>query len=218
MNTQMYKLFFFPGSAAMAPHAALEEIGAPYELIRVDLERGEQRAPAFLEVNPKGRVPVLVAGADVFTEAAAIILHLADRHPAAGLAPAPGTPGRGHLYEWLLYLSNTVQATFLEYFYPEKQFDDAARRAELKAAAERQLGFMFAHIDAHLGAGGPYLLGPTFSAADLFLHMVARWSRWLEKPAYRYANIKRCTDLVKVRPAVMRMMAAQGIVEQEKAP
>jgi len=174
-------------------------------------------------VNPKrgepqkGRVPVLVTGSDVFTETAAIILHLADRHPAAGLAPAPGTPGRGHLYEWLLYLSNTVQTTF-RIFLSREAFRRCRATRRTQDRCERQLGSMFAHVDAHLGAGGPYLLGATFSAADLFLHMVARWSRWLDKPAYRRANIKRCTDLVKVRPAVMRMMAAQGVTEQEKAP
>ncbi len=76
---------------------------------------------------------------------------------------------------------------------------------------------MFIYIDTELAARGPYLLGDNFSAADLFMHMLARWSRWFEKPAYRYIHIKQLTDRVKARPAVQRMMKAQGIVEQEKA-
>ena len=213
----MYRLYNGPGAAGMAPHAALEEIGAPYELVLLDIPKGDHRQPSYLKINPKGRVPALVDGDEVLTESAAILIHLVDKHPEAKLAPPPGTPARGHFYEWLFYLSNTVQPTMIEYFYPEKWFDSGARQADLKVSAERRLGEMFAFVDAELAARGPYLLGATFSGADLFLHMLVRWSRWLDAPAYRLAHIKRCTDLVKARPAVMRMMASEGIVEEEKA-
>jgi glutathione S-transferase len=214
----MYRLFYAPGSAAMAPHAVLEEIGAKHELVPVDLQKKAHQKPEYLKLNPKGRVPVLVDGDFVLTESAAIIMHLADRHPEAKLAPALGTPQRAHWYQWLLYLSNTLQPAFLEYFYPEKSFPDAPNtQQQLKASAERRLAGMFIYIDSQLVERGPYLLGETFSAADIFMHMLARWSRWFEKPAYRYIHIKQLTDLVKARPAVQRMMKAQGIVEQEKA-
>lgn len=214
----MYTLFWAPGTAAMAPHAALEEIGAPHKLVRVDIKSGEHRKPEYLKLNPKGRVPVLVDGDQTLTESAAILMHLADKHPEAALAPMPSMPERGRYYQWLLYFSNTVQATMTEYFHPDWYFADAAPRAALKAGAERRLGPIFAYIDDELGKGdGPYVLGRNFRAPDLFLHMMARWSRWLDKPAYRHPNIKRCTDLVKARPAVQRMMAAQGIAEQENA-
>jgi len=214
----MYRLFYAPGSAAMAPHAVLEEIGAKHELVPVDLQKKAHQKPEYLKLNPKGRVPVLVDGDFVLTESAAIIMHLADRHPEAKLAPALGTPLRAHWYQWLLYLSNTLQPAFLEYFYPERSFPDAPNtQQQLKGSAERRLAGMFIYIDAELATRGPYLLGDTFSAADIFLHMLARWSRWFEKPAYRYIHIKQLTDLVKARPAVQRMMKAQGIVEQEKA-
>ncbi|HEX2115543.1 MAG TPA: glutathione S-transferase N-terminal domain-containing protein [Alphaproteobacteria bacterium] len=214
----MYRLFYAPGSAAMAPHAVLEEIGAKHELVLVDLQKKAHQRPEYLKLNPKGRVPVLVDGDFVLTESAAIIMHLADRHPEAKLAPALGTPQRAHWYQWLLYLSNTLQPAFLEYFYPERSFPDAPNtQQQLKASAERRLAGMFIYIDSELAVRGPYVLGETFSAADIFMHMLARWSRWFEKPAYRYIHIKQLTDLVKARPAVQRMMKAQGIVEQEKA-
>ena len=215
----MYKLFYAPGSAAMAPHAVLEEIGAPHELVLVNLEKRAHQRPEYLKLNPKGRVPVLVDGDFVLTESAAIIMHLTDMHPDAKLAPAPGTRERAHWYQWLLYLSNTLQPAFLEYFYPDRTFPGAPNtQQQLKASAERRLAGMFIYIDAELASRGPYLLGETFSAADIFLHMLARWSRWFDKPAYRYLHIKQLTDRVKARPAVQRMMKAQGIVEQEKAP
>jgi glutathione S-transferase len=214
----MYKLFYAPGSAAMAPHAVLEEIGGKYELVPVDLKSKAHQKPEYLKLNPKGRVPVLIDGNFAMTESVAIIMHLADRHPEAKLAPAIGTPERAHWYQWLLYLTNTLQPTYLEYFYPERSFPDAPNtQQQLKASAERRLASMFIYIDSELAARGPYLLGETFSAADIFMHMMARWSRWFEKPAYRYLHIKQLTDLVRARPAVQRMMKAQGIVEQEKA-
>jgi len=214
----MYRLFYAPGSAAMAPHAVLEETGAKHELVSVDLQKKAHQKPEYLKLNPKGRVPVLVDGGFVMTESAAIIMHLADRHPEAKLAPPVGTPERAHWYQWLLYLSNTLQPAFLEYFYPERSFPDAPNtQQQLKASAERRLAGMFIYIDSELAMRGPYLLGETFSAPDIFMHMLARWSRWFEKPAYRYIHIKQLTDLVKARPAVQRMMKAQGIAEQEKA-
>jgi glutathione S-transferase len=214
----MYKLFYAPGSAAMAPHAVLEETRARHELVLVDLQKKAHQKPEYLKLNPKGRVPVLADGNFVMTESAAIIMHLADRHPEAKLAPALGTPERAHWYQWLLYLTNTLQPTFLEYFYPERSFPDAPNtQQQLKNSAERRLAGMFIYIDSELATRGPYLLGETFSAADIFMHMLARWSRWFEKPAYRYIHIKQLTDLVRARPAVQRMMKAQGIAEQEKA-
>jgi glutathione S-transferase len=214
----MYKLFYTPGSAAMAPHAVLEETGVKYELVPVNIEKKQHQRPEYLKLNPKGRVPVFVDGDFVLTESAAIIMHLADRYPAARLAPALGTAERAHWYQWMLYLSNTLQPVFLEYFYPERTFADAPNtQQQLKASAERRLAGMFIYIDAELATRGPYLLGDNFSAADLFMHMLARWSRWFEKPAYRYIHIKQLTDLVRARPAVQRMMKAQGIAEQEKA-
>jgi glutathione S-transferase len=214
----MYTLFWAPGTAAMAPHAVLEEIGAPHKLVKVDLKSGEHRKPEYLKLNPKGRVPVLIEGDSTLTESAAIVMHLADRHPEAKLAPAPGTPERARYYQWLLYLTNTVQPAIIDYFHPDWTFEDAAQQAALKASAEKRLGAMFDYIDAELAqGGGPYLLGGTFCACDLFLAMLTRWTRYFARPGYQRANVKRLTDLVKERPAMQRMMAAQGIEHIEKA-
>jgi glutathione S-transferase len=213
----MYRLYTASGAAGMAPHAALEEIDAPHELVLLDIAKGEHQQPSYLEINPKGRVPALIDGGEVLTESAAILVHLVDKHPEAKLAPPLGTLSRGHFYEWLFYLSNTIQPTLIEFFYPEKWFAEGVRQRELKASAERRLGAMCGYVEGELAKRGPYLLGPTFSGADLFLHMLVRWTRWLDEPAYRLKHIKRCTDLVKQRPAVRRMMEAEGIVEEEKA-
>lgn len=206
----MYKLFYSPGSAAMAPHAALEETGAPHELVLVDTKANAHKKPEYLKLNPNGRVPTLVDGDLVVYESAAIMLHLADKHPASGLAPAPGTPERALYYQWLVYMTNTVQEAYLEYFHPDYYAKTPSGQAEVKSVAEARLQPMFAILDKALERG-PYLLGGTFSGADIFLMMMARWSRNMARPAATYANIKRCVDLVAARPAVQRMMKAEGL-------
>ena len=208
------KLYGSPGSAAMAPMAVLEHVGAAYEWVRLDLDAGEHLQPAFLAINPKGRVPVLIDGTATLTESAAICLHLAERFPQAGLLPAAGTLERTRTYEWLFYLSNTLQVALIDWWHPVWLTRDADAQDAVKAGAEKRLGICFELLDAKLAArSAPFCLGAAPSVADFFLHMVARWSRYLEKPAYAYAHIQRTTDAVRVLPAIRRMMEKQAIAE-----
>jgi glutathione S-transferase len=88
----MYQLYYFPGNANLIPHMLLEEIGAPYELVPVDRANNAQKSPAYLKLNPTGRIPVLIDGDLVLFETAAICLHLADRHPESGSRPRWARP------------------------------------------------------------------------------------------------------------------------------
>jgi len=207
----MYELFWSPGAANFAPHAMLEEIGAPFELIRVDMKAGGHKTPEYLKLNPHGRVPTLIVDGAPMFEAAAICMLLAERHPEARLAPAPGTRARVLYLQWLTYLTNTLQERFMQYFHPEAHVDDPACEAALEAGAEKRIGAMFDRIDAALAAEGPYLAGAEFSAADLFLAMLVRYSRGLANPAWTRPHVKRCVDLVAARPAFQRMLTAEGL-------
>ena len=206
----MYKLYWDSGTAAMAAHAALEEIATPFDLIRVDLDKDEQHSDWYLKVNPLGRIPALAHNDLVISEAAAILMYIADRHPGARLAPAIDARERGAYLQWLVFLTNTVQETMLHWFYPEKYATTESARADVQAHAQQRLASHCHYIDRAL-AQGPYLLGDRFSAADLFLVMICRWTRNTPKPAMTYSNIKRLVDLVIARPAWQRMMKAQGI-------
>lgn len=104
------KLHYFPSTAAMIPHILLEEIGAAYERVFVDRMQDAHKRPEYLKLNPNGTLPVLTDGDFVLYETAAIVLHLCDANPGAGLAPAPGTRGRSHFHQWLMWLTNTLQA------------------------------------------------------------------------------------------------------------
>ena len=110
------KLFYYPGNASMAPHFVLEEIGRPFELEYVDRTHDRHKSPDYLALNPTGLIPVLIDGDLVLYEAAAICLHLADTHPEKRLAPELGTPERAQCYKWLMWLTNTLQATFIANF------------------------------------------------------------------------------------------------------
>lgn len=195
-----YTLFYSPGSASMAVHQALLEIGAPHELRRVDFSTGAQREPAYLALNPHGVVPTLVIDGRPMVESAAILMMLADRHPEAHLAPAPGTAERDMWYQWLVYLSNSLAATYRFWFYPA-DLGMAEHTPEVRAALQRKIDSVWDRLDGHLASNGPYLLGGSFSAADLLLIMLMRWSRNMPRSALAWPALKRFADLMRTRPS-----------------
>lgn len=207
----MYELYYYPGNANMAPHFVLEEIGAPFELRLVERERKEQKSPAYLELNPRGLIPVLVDGDTVLFETAAICLYLSDNHPESDLAPPFGAPQRGQFYKWLMFLANSVHPETLMYFYPERYTTDADGADAVKDAVEGRLTEMFQFIDAQLEKGGPYLLGQTVSLADHYLLMLARWGRNMNTPPRQMKHLRRNLDLMLARPAVQRALASEGL-------
>ena len=206
----MYGLHYYPGNASLLPHMALREIGAPFELCLVDRTRGAQQSAEYLKLNPNGRIPVLTDGDLVLFEAAAITMHLADRHPEAALAPPIGTSERGQFYKWMVHLTNTPQAEFRAWFYPWEHVADPAAADGVKQAAGARLDRMFDVIAGQLGAG-PWLLGEHFSAADLFLLMLVRWGRTMPRPLRDLPALASHAQRVLARPAVQATFAAEGL-------
>jgi glutathione S-transferase len=211
----MYQLYYFPGNANLAPHMLLEEIGAPYELVLVDRASNAQKSPAYLKLNPTGRIPVMIDGDLVLFETAAICLHLVDRHPDAGLAPALGTAERALFYKWLIYLTNTLQAELITYFYPHRMTDDEAAAAQVKKHAEARIsgeGCMLDILESRLAhSGGPWLLGERYSAVDPFLMMLARWTRGMANPARNRPHLGHFLAAMAARPAVLRAFEREGL-------
>ncbi|MGQ9366616.1 glutathione S-transferase family protein [Azospirillum sp. ST 5-10] len=207
----MYRLYHMPSSASMAPHIVLREIGAPHELVTLDRAAGALEAADYRRLNPNGRVPTLVDGDLVVYESAAICLHLADRHPAAGLAPPVGDPDRARLYQWMAYLTNTVQADAMLYFYPGR-YVPADGAEHLKAVVVDRLAAMFAQLDAALD-GRPWLLGKRYSIADVYLFMLARWTRNMTRRARDLPNLGPFLARVMERPAVREAFRVEGLGE-----
>lgn len=194
------RLYFRPGTASMAPHAALAEIGIDYELVEIDRETA-QTDPAYLALNPGGVVPTLVDGDLVLAESAAILLYLADRHPDARLAPVD----RARYYRWLVFMTNTVQTTMLRFFYPERYGD-----ASVAAVAATEAGRHFDLLEREL-SGREWLAGGHRTAADLFLFMMTRWGRRLEPAAWERPNLRAHFRRTLGLPGVRRMIDEQRL-------
>lgn len=206
----MYKLYWSPGSAAMAPQAVLEEIGVAYEPVRIDLAAKEHEQAAYKTLNPNGRIPTLVDGDFVIFETAAICQYLSDKHGM--LSPALGTQARGRHMQWLTYLTNTVQAFSLDWFHPDWTFaTDEAKQAALKAEAERKLYRSFDVINDGIAPGSDHMVEGQFTICDIYLTMVARWSRYFARPMWHWDNINRVVVATHPRPGFQRMMQKQGI-------
>ena len=207
----MFQLYYYPSNASLAPHIVLEEIGAPYKLVLVDREVQAHKQPEYLQLNPAGLIPVLIDGDLVLSEAAAICLHLADQDLALHLAPPVGSAARGHLYRWLMYLTNTVQAELIHYYYPDRIGGPHA--AFIQASAEASVMPMLDILDAHFEkTGGPCILGTDYLIADVYLFMMCRWTRNMANPARNRPHPAQFLSMMAARPAVIRAH------EQEKLP
>jgi glutathione S-transferase len=208
----MIELYYLPGAASLAPHLALEEAGAEYRLVRVVREGGRVVSPPdYLKLNPHGRVPALVDDGMALHESAAIVMHVADRFPAAGLAPEPGTLERGDWYRWHVYLTNTAQAAFIDFFGPGRAVADEAAQQALKAGAIERLHRIRDWIEGELATRGPWLLGERFSSADLFLAMLVRWGRNLPDAWWDAPRLGTLYRAVRERPAAQRVWEQQGL-------
>lgn len=209
------QLHYYPSTAAMIPHIVLEELGVPYERVLVDRTRGEHKEAPYLRLNPNGLMPVLTEGELVLYETAAIVLHLCDTHPQAKLAPALGTTERAHFYKWLMWCTNTLQATLIVYFYPERwvKEGDAEGMAEVKRCAQVKVDALVDQLEAHLAThGGPWFLGATYSALDAYVFTLCRWTRNFQgRKARDLPRLGPYLQRMAQRPAVQRVFAAEGL-------
>jgi glutathione S-transferase len=202
----MYTLYWSHNSASIAPHYCLEEAGAPYDLVLVDMAKDDHKKAAFLKVNPIGKLPAFkLPNGEIIIESAGICMLINDLHPDAKLGPKAGDPKRGAFYMWLCHLTNTLQPAMLRYYYPHRITKDEAGIEGVKAAAMEEVAAIWTRIDAHLAAGGPYLLGADFSAADAFAYMLSTWQECCPGIYQRFPNVKCLAELVRARPAIMRI-------------
>jgi glutathione S-transferase len=210
----MIKLYYHPGNASLAPHMLLEEIGAPFELVFVDRANAAHKSPEYLKLNPNGQIPVLVDGELVLYEAAAICLHLADRHPESMLVPPLQSTARAHFYQWLFWCTNTLQAMLMHYFYGERLVDegDTQAAAQVKRRAEARVGAMLDRLDEQIAShGGDWLLGASFSAVDPYALMLCRWTRNSARPARALPHLGPYLQRMLARPAVQRAFATEKL-------
>jgi len=216
----MLALHYHPSNASMVPHILLHELKLPFELKLVDRANGAHKSPAYLKLNPNGLIPVLEDRGLVLYETAASCLHLVDAHPETKLAPAVGTAERAHFYKWLIWMTNSLQATMVPYFYPERSVDEGnvGGAAQVRTHAQQRIGELLAQLDAQLASHGqPWLMGANYSALDPYAFVLCRWTRGFKgpaaKPAREWPHLAPYLQRMLERPAVKRVLADEKLTE-----
>lgn len=205
-----YILYYSPGTASMAVHWMLLELGVPFETRLVDFSAGAQRSPDYLRLNPTGRVPTLVVDGVPHGESAALLMLLAERHPASGLAPPPGAPERPAWFETMIWLANSVLPAMRSWFYADADGAPANAPA-VKAFAREQIEASMAHLDGRLGDGRAYLVGDSVSTADFLALMLMRWTRNMPRAATSWPRLARYIERLRARPAFLELNTREGL-------
>jgi glutathione S-transferase len=210
----MIKLYYYPSFISLVPHILLEEIGAQYQLIFVNLSGGAHKKADHLRLNPNGLIPVLVQGDLILYESAAICLHLIDTHPRCNLAPAVGSGERALFYKWLMWFASTLQPALSMYLHPNKWANEPAMFPKLRTCAEEKVGGLFDQLDAALEAHrGPWLMGDDYSAADAYAVTLCRWARGMPRPGASWPHIGPYLNRILARSAVQRALQQEHLPE-----
>jgi glutathione S-transferase len=201
------KLYYSPGTCALADHIALEWIGHPYEAVQVSRE--QRRTPEYLKINPAGAVPAFEQDGWVLTQNAAILNYLADSFPDARLG-GDGTPrGRAEVNKWLALANSDIHPTFHPLFGSTSYLEDPALIDLSKNVARTKLRGLFERVDAQL-AGRDWITGSR-SIADPYLFVVMRWAKGLEIDLSGLANLERYFNAMLADPGVQRALKQHGL-------
>jgi glutathione S-transferase len=201
-----YRLYGWRQTGSMAVEAALDEAGIAHVLVPVSRQTDANLSADFTAINPRQQLPALVApDGTVITEGPAILSHLADAHPAAGLIPPPGTTLRARHDRWVSFLHANVYEAMLRDLRPGRYTDDPDGAAGVKAAAAAYVERHFEILEGQLGPG-PFLLGDRLQMADIYLWMLCWWvdGDWL---AVTCPGIFRLRDAAQARPALAAVWA-----------
>jgi glutathione S-transferase len=170
----MLKLYYAPGTCALASHIALEEAGANYEAIRLNFKNDDQKKPDYLKINPKARVPALVTDRGVLTETPALLIYIAQSFPAAKLAPLDDPFALAKVQAFNSYLCSTVHVAHAHRMRGTRWTDDAAAIESLKKKVPQSVGECFALIEREMFEG-PWVMGKDYTIADGYLFTLTQW-------------------------------------------
>jgi glutathione S-transferase len=199
-----------PMSRARMVHWMLEEVGAPYRIELVNLQKGEHKQPAFLAVNPMGKLPAIMHRGTVITETGAIIAYLADAFPAAGLAPRLDEAVRGTYLRWMFFGAGCVDSALIDRMLarpaPEKTASlGYGRYEDLVETLEKAI------------TPGPYILQDRFSAADVYIGAQIGFGM-MTKSLEPRPSFQRYIGLLSQRPAYQRFQQqSEQLVARLKA-
>lgn len=202
-------LYHSPNTRSTGVLILLEELGAPYDLHVLNMKAGEQRDPAYLAVNPMGKVPALRHGEAIVTEQVAVYLYLADLFPEAGLAPPLGDPLRGPYLRWMAFYAASFEPAIVDRF---RKNDPGPQTMSPYGDYETMLSTLVGQL-----AKGPYLLGERFSAADVLWGTALGWTTMF-KLVPEMPEIAAYIGCIGARPAVARVRAKDAELAAAQDP
>lgn len=209
----IYTLYWERLSGAIGPQVLLEEIGAAYRKVPVDMAAGEHLASAYRMINPLMRVPALgLPDGAVIGETAAITLVLGERHPDAGLVPAPGDPDRPLFLFWLVAMATCGYPVFSRACHPEQFTLNDAANETVRLKGESDLEEFFSIIEQAIG-GKPHFLPRGFTALDIYLTMLSEWVADKQDLFGSRPKLKSLCQAVADRPAYRRVMEDHAVAE-----
>jgi glutathione S-transferase len=200
----MFTLHARPGAGSFAVEALLAELELPFKIIDVPRNPEQLILADYHKINPRGEIPtLLLPDNNLMTESAAMLIYLADSHPAAGLAPGPTAPERPVFLRWVLYFATAVYMADLRFYYPDRYSTDPNAGPGVKAAAVKHMDRDFAIFADWLGSKR-FILGEKYSAADLYVAMLLSWAPDVAEVWKRHPNLKRLYDGVAARPKIKK--------------
>ena len=202
----MLKLFYAPGTCALAVHIALHEANAGHEAVRVDFATGQQRSAEYLAINPKGRVPALVTEAGVLSETPALLTYVAQRFPQAQLAPLSDPFALARMQEFNSYLASTVHVAHAHGRRASRWADAPEAIADMQRKVPQTMAECFGLIDQHY-LQGPWVLGDTYSVADAYLFTIAGWLEGDSVDMQQFPKVAAHFQRTAQRPAVAKALA-----------
>jgi glutathione S-transferase len=204
----MYKLYFVPGTCALASHIALAEAGAPYTTVKLDFKTNQQNSPEYLAINPKGRVPSLVTDQGVLTETPAMLAYIAQSFPLAKLAPLDDAFAFAKMQAFNSYLCSTVHVAHAHKGRGYRWATEETTFADMKRTVPKSMGACFALIERDM-LKGPWVMGEQYSVCDGYLYTL---SGWLEGDSVDIATLPKVADhrkRMEQRPAVQKVLAEE---------
>jgi len=205
------KLYSFTGACALAPHVALEWVGADYELELI--KRSDTRTPEFLALNPVGKVPVLVLDdGTVLTEVPPLLVWIAENWPDANLGPENSEEGRYTFRKWMAEFNGDIHPAFTPYFLTFRYADSKEAQGEVKAKAAEEVDFQLSIVERHM-EGRDFVMGERRTILDPYLFVFCLWAGFLPKPLKEYPNLAAFAGRMKADPGVQAAMKAQGLTK-----
>jgi len=209
----MIKVYGWPNTRSLRVVWALEEAGAGYEYVPVNLMRGEGRRPSYLSINPGGKVPTLMDGDLVLTESAAICCYVGDMHPASGLTPACGTRERALHDRWCYFVLSELEQPLWTMVKHRFALPEKRRVPAILDTAQWEFTVAAKALSARFG-NGPFVLGETFTVADILIGHTLAWAQaWNisleQEPLLEYS------ERLRQRPALVRAQEREKAANKE---